>query len=70
MMLNNFDRCQREYDARTPDDPYECPDCGAMEGDEHDEDCSYFESSYCPDCKTVNGCSCDEQYQAYKERSL
>lgn len=26
--------------------------------------------TYCPDCKTLNGCSCDEQYEAYKDDQL
>ena len=34
------------------------------------DDCNKQEHSYCPECKTLDGCSCDEQYQAYKERNL
>ena len=49
------------------------------EGTECDEECECEcdncykpteEHTYCPECKTVNGCSCDEQYQAWKERDL
>lgn len=28
------------------------------------------EHTYCEDCKTVDGCSCDEQYQAWKDNEL
>jgi hypothetical protein len=64
--MATYAQCAAEYDNATPDDEY-CEDCGM----EKYVDCTCDEErSYCPDCKTIDGCSCDEQYQAYKERDL
>lgn len=41
----------------------DCVECGECSPDEYN-----FDHFICPGCKGVNVCSCDEQYQAYKER--
>ena len=74
--MATMDQCQRNYDAMMPEDEY-CPVCGyeasvdcICTGDECQE-CKknpcICEHTYCPDCKTVDGCSCDEQYEAYRD---
>lgn len=54
-MIKGHAAAQAAYDAMTDDYKLE-------EAEE--------EHSYCPDCRTVDGCSCDEQYEAMKDRQL
>ena len=77
--MATFAACQREYDNKTPDDEY-CEICGreascdcictGNECKECKKDPCECGHEYCPDCKGIDSCSCDEQYQAYKERNL
>ena len=76
--MKGFDIAQAEYDAMTPIeyDYWECEFCEAGEGDDHNKTCPYYdayspeaeEPDYCPDCMGVGSCSCDSQYESFKER--
>lgn len=64
-----------EYDKQMslPDNLWECPVCSneAFWDDDNYDDHYYElaeEHTYCSDCKTTDGCSCDEQYEAMKDR--
>jgi len=71
-------QCQLELDSKTDgyDPPIDesCEECGCdpceCEQEERCPNCDCVECccTYCPDCKTLNGCSCDEQYEAWKDR--
>lgn len=45
--MTTFEQCQRDYDARLPDEYWEdgeesCEECGAAYDEEHDENCSFY----------------------------
>jgi len=51
-----------DYNMEPPNnDEDECEDCD-------DNSCDYCQDEGCDRCKQDKGCSCDEQYEAWKER--
>ena len=65
------DECEQEFTIEDFEyhQEVECPHCNYWQEAPCPE-CEHnpCECTYCDGCKTLNGCSCDEQYEAYKDR--
>jgi ribosomal protein S27AE len=58
--MATFEQCQRKYDAQTPDEPDECPECGALIK-------LHVDQWRCEECTWVQDCLEPEEVEPYEE---